>query len=190
MVEFGGLCHWLIQVLNIITGNMDEVGGLMFALPAIDPLKFASSSWDRYRSRVSDRPEFSDEFPLAVLTEEIITPGEGQLRGLIMLGGNVALSMADGANTGNGLQQLKFMVAIDPYLNETTRFADVILPPLGPFEKQHYDLFYHLYDTINWSKYSPPLFTPEKPAYSDFEIVTELLEKFAIKRTGKPFNKW
>ncbi len=190
MVEFGGLCQWLMQLLNIVTGNMDEEGGMMFPLTAIDSLSLASSSWDRYRSRVSGRPEFSGELPMAVLAEEILTPGEGQLRGLIAIAGNPVLSMADGTRTEEALEQLQFMVSIDYYLNETTRFADVILPPVGPFEKSHYDLFYHLYDTINWAKYAPPLFEPEEPGHTDFEILAEVLKRLAIERTGSPVRKW
>ena len=190
MVEFGGLCQWLMQVLNVITGNMDEAGGMMFPLTAIDSLSLAHSSWDRYRSRVSGRPEFSGELPMVVLPEEILTPGKGQLRGLISVAGNMVLSMADGHKSEEALQHLQFMVAVDLYRNETTRFADIILPAVGPFEKEHCDLFYHLYDTINWFKYSPALFTPAKPGYTDFEILRELLTRFAIKRTGNPVMKW
>jgi anaerobic selenocysteine-containing dehydrogenase len=190
MVEFGGLCQWLMQVINVITGNMDEEGGMMFPLTAIDSLGLAHSSWDRYRSRVSGRPEFSGELPMAVMAEEILTPGEGQLRGLIAIAGNPVLSMADGTRTEEALQHLQFMVSVDYYLNETSRFADIILPPVGPFEKSHYDLFYHLYDTINWSKYAPPLFTPEEPAHTDLEILTEILKRLAIERAGSPIKRW
>ena len=190
MVEFGGLCQWLMQVVNIVTGNMDEEGGMMFPLTAIDSLSLAGSSWDRYRSRVSARPEFSGEFPMAVLAEEILTPGDGQLRGLIAVAGNPVLSMADGHRTEEALQHLQFMVSVDPYLNETTRFADVILPPVGPFEKEHYDLFYHLYDTINWAKYSPALFEPDEPAHTDLEILRELLTGLAVERTHSRVAKW
>jgi anaerobic selenocysteine-containing dehydrogenase len=190
MVEFGGLCQWLMQVVNIITGNMDEEGGMMFPLTAIDALSLSHSSWDRYRSRVSGRPEFSGELPMAVMPEEILTPGEGQLRGLIAIAGNPVLSMADGTRSEEALQHLQFMASVDYYLNETTRFADIILPPVGPFEKGHYDLFYHLYDTINWSKYSPPLFAPEEPAHTDFEILTEILKRLAIERAGTPLRRW
>jgi anaerobic selenocysteine-containing dehydrogenase len=190
MVEFGGLCHWLMQVVNIITGNMDEEGGMMFPLTAIDSLSLSTSSWDDYRSRVSGRPEFSGELPLAVMPEEILTPGEGQLRGLIAIAGNPVLSMADGQKTEEALQHLEFMVSVDYYVNETTRFADVILPPIGPFEKSHYDLFYHLYDTINWAKYAPALFEPEKPGYTDLEILTELLRGLGIKRSTSPLKRW
>ena len=182
MVEFGGLCLWLIMVLNIITGNLDRPGGLMFPRNAIDSLPATSSSYDRYRSRMRQRPEFGGEFPMAILGDEILTPGEGQLRALIALAGNMVLSMADGHHTEKALSQLDFMVSIDPYLNETTRFADVILPPVGPFEKQHYDLFYHTYDTINWTKYSPSLFKPQGKVYTDYEIIGELIEGIRTKR--------
>ena len=90
--------------------------------------------------------------------------------------------MADGHHTEKALSELDFMVSIDPYLNETTRFADVILPPVGPFEKQHYDLFYHTYDTINWAKYSPALFKPKGKVYTDYEIIGELIEGIRAKR--------
>ena len=182
MVEFGGLCLWLIMVLNIITGNLDKPGGLMFPRNAIDSLSATRSSYDRYRSRVRQRPEFGGEFPMAILADEILTPGEGQLKALIAIAGNMVLSMADGTHTETALSNLDFMVSIDPYLNETTRFADVILPPAGPFEKPHYDLFYHTYDTINWAKYSPALFESPDKVYTDYEIIGELMEGIRIKR--------
>jgi len=182
MVEFGGLCLWLIMVLNIITGNLDKPGGMMFPRNAIDSLPATSSSYDRYRSRIRQRPEFGGEFPMAILGDEILTPGDGQLKALVALAGNMVLSMADGNHTERALSALDFMVSIDPYLNETTRFADVILPPAGPFEKQHYDLFYHTYDTINWAKYSPALFKPKSKVYTDYEIIGELMEGIRAKR--------
>ncbi len=194
MVEFGGLCQWLMQVLNVVTGNLDKPGGMMFPNTAVDSLSLSASSWDRYRSRVSGRPEFSSEFPMAVMAEEILTPGEGQIRGMIATAGNMVLSMADGKKTEEALQDFDFMVSIDFYLNETTRFADVILPPVGPFEKSHYDLYYHLYDTINWAKYAPALFKPEIPkgeerAYTDYEIGIELLSRLAAHRSDSRWRK-
>lgn len=189
MVDFAGLTQWLMQVLNVVTGNMDEIGGMTFPQPAIDSLNLSRSSWDRYRSRVSDRPEFSDEFPLIVLGEEILTPGNGQVRALLGFAGNMVLSMADGNHSEKALNALEFYVAIDMYRNETTRFADVILPPCGPFEKSHYDFFYHLYDTINWAKFSPKLFDTPESRWSDWEIFTELLGRFAYKRERNPLKK-
>jgi anaerobic selenocysteine-containing dehydrogenase len=189
MVNFAGLTQWLMQVLNVITGNMDEVGGMTFPKPAIDSLDLSRSSWARYHSRVSGRPEFSDEFPLVILGEEIMTPGEGQIRALLGFAGNMVLSMADGNNSEKALNALEFYVAVDMYRNETTRFADIILPPCGPFEKSHYDYFYHLYDTINWAKFSPKLFDTPESKWTDWEIFTELLGRFATKRAKNPIKK-
>jgi anaerobic selenocysteine-containing dehydrogenase len=187
MQPFGGLCNWLMQVINIITGNFDEPGGMMFATPAIDALGTdpdTAGSYDTYRSRVRDRPEFAGELPMAVLAEEILTPGEGQLRGLLAMAGNPALSAPNGKHLEEAFDDLEFMVSIDPYLNETTRHANIILPPVGPFEKSHYDLFYHTYDTIDWATYHPPLFEPEAPGYTDFEIMVEVLRRYAPKRAN------
>jgi anaerobic selenocysteine-containing dehydrogenase len=192
MQEFGGLCNWLMMVINVITGNIDEPGGMTFPLPAIDALDTvdgARGSFDRYRSRVSGRPEFAGEFPVSVLAEEIMTPGDGQIRGLISVAGNGALSLPNGKLFEEALGQLEFMVSVDLYINETTRHADIILPAVGPFEKSHYDLFYHTYDTINWTAYNPPLFEPEAPGYTDFEIISEVLQRLFIKRTRNPFKK-
>ena len=190
MVQFAGLTQWLMQTLNVIVGSMDEIGGMMFPRPAIESLPLTNSSWDNYRSRVRGRPEFSGEFPMAILGEEILTPGEGQIRGLLGLAGNMVLSMADGHHSEKALQTLEFYVAVDPYLNETTRFADIILPPAGPLEKGHYDMFYHLYDTINWSKYSQPLFITEHSKWTDFEILTGLMGRFAALRAQNPIKKF
>ncbi len=189
MVQFAGITQWLMQVVNVITGNMDEIGGMMFPKPAIESLPLTHTSWNNYQSRVSKRPEFSGEFPMAILGEEILTPGEGQVRALVGLAGNMVLSMADGNHSEKILQALEFYVAVDPYLNETTRFADVILPPCGPLEKGHYDMFYHLYDTINWSKYSPALFITEHSRWTDFEIMGEMMGRFAHKRARNPLKK-
>ncbi|MFT7526513.1 MAG: anaerobic selenocysteine-containing dehydrogenase [Arenicella sp.] len=190
MVNFAGITQWLMQALNIITGNMDEIGGMMFPKPAIESLPLTNSTWDTYRSRVGNRPEFGGEFPLHILGDEILTPGDGQVRGLVGLAGNLVLSMADGNHSEKALQALEFYVAVDPYLNETTRFADVILPPCGPLEKGHYDMFYHLYDTINWSKWSPALYTTKESSWTDFEIFRELMGRFAHHRTQNPLKKF
>ena len=192
MQEFGGLCNWLMMVINIITGNMDEPGGMTFPLPAVDTLGMAegaAGSYDTFRSRVSGRPEFADELPVSVLAEEIMTPGEGRIRGLLSIAGNGALSLPNGKLFEEALDQLDFMVSIDLYINETTRHADIILPAVGPFEKGHYDLFYHTYNTINWTAYNPPLFEPEAPGYTDWDIMCEVLGRLYVKRTRNPLKK-
>lgn len=193
MQHFGGLCNWLMMVMNLITANFDEPGGMMFPNTAIDTftgIEGARGSFDTYRSRVSGRKEFAQELPVSILAEEIMTPGEGKIRGLVSVAGNGALSMPNGKLFEEAMEELDFMVAFDPYINETTRHADIILPPVGPFEKSHYDLFYHTYDTINWAAYNPPLFKADAPGYTDFEVIGEVIRRWAVKKAKSPLKKF
>jgi anaerobic selenocysteine-containing dehydrogenase len=177
--EFGGLCQWLINVLNIVTGNFDRPGGAMFPLPAFDPLWAPESvsprgSFGRWHSRVRKLPEFAGELPVAVLAEEILTEGPGQIKGLVTFAGNLVLSAPNGRMLDRAFSKLDFMVSIDFYINETTRHAHIILPPTNSLERSHYDLAFHLLAVRNTAKYSPPLFKPDRDTRHDWEILAEL----------------
>lgn len=187
--EFGALSHWLIQVLNLLTGNLDRAGGMMFTTPAIDPLPASGrGGFDRYRSRVRGLPEFSRELPTAALAEEMQVPGEGQVRGFISIAGNPVLSAPNGRQLEQALERLEFMVAVDFYLNETTRHAHLILPPTGPLEHAQYDLIFNLLAVRNVAKYSEPLFPPPGDARSDWEIFNTLIRR--IQRLKAPPASW
>ena len=140
-VEFGTLGSWLVDVINVLTGNLDRPGGAMFplgpAMPAPRPPKpgrgFKTGRW---HSRVSGYPEALSELPAAALAEEIDTPGEGQIKAMITIAGNPVLSAPDGDRLDQALDGVEFMLSVDPYLNETTRHADVILPPPPPSQSR------------------------------------------------------
>lgn len=177
--EFGGVCQWLINVLNIVTGNLDRVGGAMFPVPAFDPVSAPESiaprgSFARWHSRVRKLPEFAGELPVAALAEEILTEGQGQIKALVTLAGNPVLSTPNGRILDRALTNLEFMVAIDFYINETTRHAHIILPPTNTLERGHYDLALHLLAVRNTTKYSQPLFKPDDDTRHDWEILAEL----------------
>ena len=160
-VEFGTLGSWLVDVINVLTGNLDRPGGAMFplgaAVPAPRPPKpgrgFKTGRWS---SRVSGYPEALSELPAAALAEEIDTPGEGQIKAMITIAGNPVLSAPDGARLDRALDSVGFMLSIDPYLNETTRHADVILPPPPPAQSAHYDFALNNLAVRNNARYSPP----------------------------------
>ncbi|MFQ5708203.1 MAG: molybdopterin oxidoreductase family protein [bacterium] len=176
---FGVVCQWLVNVLNLVTGNLDRPGGAMFTAPAIDIVQQAAKQgqtghYARWCSRVRGVPEFGGELPVAVLAEEILTEGEGQIRALITSAGNPVLSTPNGAQLEQALAQLEFMVAIDIYVNETTRHADIILPPTCGLETDHYDLAFHLLAVRNTAKYSSTLFEPADGARHDWQIFHEL----------------
>lgn len=177
--EFGGVCQWLINVLNIVTGNLDRAGGAMFTLPAFDPVTAPQSlaprgSFGRWRSRVRKLPEFSGEIPVAALAEEVLTEGDGQIKALVTVAGNPVLSTPNGRELDRALSSLEFMVSIDCYINETTRHAHVILPPTSPLERDHYDLAFHLLGVRNVAKFSPALFPRDQDTRHDWEILLEL----------------
>ena len=147
--EFGGVCQWLINVLNTVTGNLDRPGGAMFTLPAFDPLTAPESlsprgSFARWHSRVRKLPEFAGELPVVTLAEEILTKGQGQIKALVTSAGNPVLSTPNGRELDQALAGIEFMVSIDPYINETTRHAHIILPPSSSLERGHYDVAFHL----------------------------------------------
>lgn len=180
--EFGGLCGWLVYALNAVAGSLDAVGGMMFPKPAIDLVDIASrigrkGSFGRRKTRVRGLPEFGGEYPAAALAEEIDTPGEGQIRALVTSSGNPVLSAPDGKRLERALAGLDFMVSIDIYVNETTRHAQVILPPTFGIERAHYDLAFHLLAVRNTVKYSPPAFERLPNQRHDHEIFGELFRR-------------
>ncbi len=175
---YGGVAQWLIQVLNAVTGNLDRPGGALFTRPAVNPLGLAPrGGYARHRTRVRKLPSFGGEFPVAALAEEILTPGPGQVRALVVLSGNPVLSTPNGAQLERALGSLDFIVAVDPYLNETTRHAHVLLPPTTALEREHYDVIFHLLAVRNTAKWSPALFPPAPGAKHDWQIFQALTRR-------------
>ncbi len=178
--EFGALTCWLVTVLNVVTGNLDRVGGAMFTRPAIDVLQQTGRGhFGKWKSRVRGLPEFGGELPVAALAEEMDTPGPGQVRALVTSAGNPVLSTPNGGRLERALSKLDFMVSIDFYRNETTRFAHLILPPTGPLEHDHYDLAFHALAIRNTAKYSPAIFPPSPGARHDWQIWNSLTWRMA-----------
>ena len=178
---FGTAASWLVDVLNVLTGNLDRPGGVMFTTPAAggptfigEPGRGSGVSTARWHSRVRGLPEVLGELPLACLAEEIDTPGEGRLRALVTFSGNPALSNPNGRRLEAALGQLECLVCIDFYLNETTRQAHVILPPPSPLERAHYDLAVYPTAVRNVANYSPPALPLPADARDEWEIVLAL----------------
>ncbi len=188
---FGGLCQWLVNVLNIVTGNFDRAGGAMFTRPAVDLVATSGRGHlGRRKSRVRGLPEFGGELPVAALAEEILTPGEGQIRALVTVAGNPVLSTPNGVQLDRALRGLDFMVAIDFYLNETTRHAHIILPPTSALEHDHYDLVFNLIAVRNVARYSPALFEPGPDSRHDWQILDDLRRRLDDDRVAARCKRW
>jgi anaerobic selenocysteine-containing dehydrogenase len=179
--RFGTLASALVWALGIVTGNLDREGGSMFTAPAIDvePLLRALGMWgyDRFRSRVRGLPELIGELPVATLADEIETPGRGQVRALVVSAGNPVLSAPNGARIERALAGLDFVVAIDGYVNETTRFANVILPPTSGLVRSHYDLALATLAVRDVAKYAEGCRPRADDERHDWEIAIELASR-------------
>jgi anaerobic selenocysteine-containing dehydrogenase len=184
---YGALCQWAILVINVATGNLDKLGGSLFTLPAMDQVANTNpGGFARFTSRARGLPEFNRELPAATMVEEIRTPGEGQIRLMFTGAGNPVLSTPNGASLDEALEEIDFMISVDPALNETTRHADVILPPSSPLEHDHYDIGFHNLAIRNTARYNPPVFDKTEGAMHDWEIFTELGNRVASKLNLKP----
>jgi anaerobic selenocysteine-containing dehydrogenase len=180
----GSLTHWLINVLNAVTGNLDVAGGAMFPNPAFDVgavLKRARllgfGDHGRHTQRVSGLPEMNGELPVAGLADEITTPGEGQVRGMLIFAGNPVLSTPGGARLEEALATLEWCVAVDMYVTETTRHADVILPPVSTLERSDIDVVMPLVSVRNHIRYSPAAVPKPKDGREDWQILTALTSR-------------
>ncbi len=177
-VTFGTVAAWAVDALNLVTGNLDRAGGAMWPLAAHSRRRenvgggrgFSTGRWS---SRAKGFPEVRGEMPVATLADEIETPGEGQIRALITVAGNPVLSTPDGARLDEALDQLDFMVSVDPYVNETSRHADVILPPPSALNRAHYDLAFYGISVRNVANYSPPVL-PDDDVVQESEILARL----------------
>ncbi|MEM6804737.1 MAG: molybdopterin oxidoreductase family protein [Bacteroidota bacterium] len=178
---FGGLCNWLFTVLNLLTNNLDREGGAMFTQPVVDivmqRVQKGKKRFGRWESRVRKLPEFGGELPVSVLSEDILSPGEGQIKAMISIAGNPVLSTPDGNKLDEAFEQLEFMASIDIYLNETTRHADIILPPTTGLEVDQYDISFHALAVRNTTKFSKALFLKSEEQRHDYEIYQELTDR-------------
>ncbi|MEV0093078.1 molybdopterin oxidoreductase family protein [Streptomyces sp. NPDC050738] len=179
-VRYGTLTNWLVDVLNILTGNLDRPGGALFPLSATDRAPRPAGpgrgfALGRWKSRVSGHPEAKGELPTAALAEEIEMPGEGQIRALISIAANPVLSAPDGDRLDRALAGLDLMVSVDPYLNETSRHADVVLPPPPPSQSAHFDFAFNTFAVRNQVRYSRPAVPLEAGRMDESEILARLV---------------
>ncbi len=179
--EFGSTASWLVDAVNILSGNLDRPGGVMFSTPVAGgptthgtPGSGRGFGIGRGHSRVSKHPEVMGEYPVAALAEEILEPGDGQVRAFITVAGNPVLSTPNSAQLDAALDEIEFMVSVDMYLNETTRHADVILPPPSQLQRPHYDVSLLQLAIRNVANYSEPVLPLDDGQPDEWEIIAKL----------------
>lgn len=188
--KFGGTVHWLINMVNIITGNFDAPGGAMFTSPAFDTLANSQTKghYNKGQSRVRNLPEFAGEYPAVTMADEMLVKGEGQIRAMVTSAGNPILSVPGGEKLDRAFSGLEFMVSIDFYINETTRHADIILPPAFNLNGPHFDVVFNIFAVRDVVKYSNPVFPKEPGTKYDWEIFMGL-EKRVAQKNGRKYSK-
>ena len=184
--EFGTLASWMVDVLNVLTGNLDRRGGVMFPLAAAAQSNSTGTGGrgrgfelGRWSTRVREVPEAFGELPVACLAEEITEPGEGQIRALVTVAGNPLVSTPNVGRLGAAFDSLDLLVSIDCYLNETSSRADVVLPVLSPLERPHYDLAFYQLSVRNIANYSPPVLPPDPKIEPEWRTMLRLAGLFA-----------
>ncbi|MEP5762304.1 MAG: molybdopterin-dependent oxidoreductase [Litoreibacter sp.] len=181
----GGLCHWLINLINILSGNFDVAGGMMFPSPAIELARGVKgvNPTERWKSRVRGLPEFYGELPVSTMAEEMEVPGHGQIKAFMTICGNPVLSSPGGKRLDSLLPQMDFMVSIDNYINETTRHADVILPTPTGLEVDHYDMIFNIISVANNAKFTQSLMPVAGDRPFDWEVLKELIARMGGRKT-------
>lgn len=194
--ETGTLTHWLINALNVVTGNLDRPGGAMFTTPPVDALTLLGillggrgERWEREPQRVSGLPGYLDELPVAGLADEILVPGEGQVRGMLVYAGNPVLSTPGGARLDEALAQLEWCVCVDMYVTETSRHADVILPPVSQLERSDVDVVFPLVGVRNFIRHNPAALPAPPGGRTDWEILMALAGRVGGGITGDVQNR-
>jgi anaerobic selenocysteine-containing dehydrogenase len=179
--EYGSLASWLVDVVNVLTGNLDRPGGAMFArAPAGssnssgEPGRGRGIRFGRWQSRVRGMNEVFGELPVACLAEEIETPGEGQIRAMVTIAGNPTVSTPNSGRLARAFASLEFMVSLDIYVNETTRHANLILPAPSPLQRSHFDLALYNFSAHNVANYSQPVFPLEDGTPDEWETLLRL----------------
>jgi anaerobic selenocysteine-containing dehydrogenase len=187
---FGTLTQYLIMLFNMLTGNLDRQGGMMFTQPAADLLPHSGrGSIANFHTRVRHLPAFAGEFPVSALAEEILTEGEGQVKAVVIGAGNPILTTPNGSKLDKAFENLDFVVAVDFYITETTRHADIILPPVTALERDHYDVVFHNFAVRNSAKFSPAIFPPTAASKTDWQIYLALAERLD-KLNGLPTDRY
>ncbi|WP_205699070.1 molybdopterin-dependent oxidoreductase [Conexibacter sp. SYSU D00693] len=177
----GAVASWLVDVVNVLTGALDHPGGAMFPRPAAgssttrgEPGRGRGTRVGRWASRVRGLPEVLGELPVATLADEVQTPGEGQVRGLITVAGNPVVSTPNTGRLDAALATLDAMVSVDLYRNETTRHAHVVLPAPSPLERPHYDIALYGFSVRDVANFSAPVVALPEGTPDEWEILLRL----------------
>jgi formate dehydrogenase len=180
----GTLVSYLLDALNVVTGNLDREGGAMFGNPPIAFDKVAdrigAGTYGKVRSRIGGFPEVLGALPASLMAKEIRAPGEGQLRALFVSAGNPVLSVPNGDELEAAMRELDLFVSIDLYVTETNREADFVLPATTFLEREDFPLPFLPLFTTPFVQWTDPLVEPAGEARQEWEVIEQIAKRVGV----------
>jgi anaerobic selenocysteine-containing dehydrogenase len=192
--RFGTLSAFLMDALNVVTGNLDRPGGAVFGHSSlmIEEAAYRSgrATYARRRSRIGSFPDVLGSLPASLLAREISTPGEGQVRALIVGAGNPVLSVPNGMALERALGNLELLVSLDLYVNETGRHADYVLPTTTFLERSDLPAAFLSFMATPFIQYAKPVVAPAGEAREEWRIIEDLARPLGIIPSSVRAVRW
>ena len=187
MGPFGSICTWLVQGLNLLTGNLDRRGGLLVPRGAFDTLRLAGLAglgrFDEHRTTDGRWHRVAGAFPVAALADEITTEHPDRIRALFVTSGNPVHSVPGGRLAG-ALERLDLVVSVDLYRNETAAHADYVLPATDMLERSDFPASHQSLQVVPHAQWTPPVVAPLGERRTEWRIFSDL----ALASGGRPWG--
>ncbi len=181
------LGEWGIVALNALTGNIDRAGSVYFNRGPIDLPKLSRgllSSEALAGPRIGDYEPVLGGFPAATLADEILTPGDGQVRALIVLCGNPLVSFPNVEKLRRALATLDLLVVIDLFMNDTAQAAHFVLPAASFLEREEYNLAANHSHAVPFAQFVDRVVPPRAERREDWEILRAIGARAGIPLLG------
>ncbi|PAL22039.1 molybdopterin-dependent oxidoreductase [Sphingopyxis sp. GW247-27LB] len=179
---YATLANFLLSALNMVGGTFGHEGGSTFATPVLAGSDRATTGgYDEVRSRIGNFPSVTQFLPSAVMPDDILEPGPGQVRALLSLGGNVLLAAPGGERLRRGLEQLELSVSFDLYINEAGSYADYVLPGLTFYERADLPMVPFMSMVQPFLQYTEPVIAPVGEARSEFDTFCAILGRMGLR---------
>jgi anaerobic selenocysteine-containing dehydrogenase len=187
--RYGTLTTYLIDVVNLIAGNLDAPGGSVFSSMHTVGAKWQNTmmgfvmrrSRQRKRSRVSGIRSAIGSEPAALMAKEITTPGDGQIKAMFVSAGNPVLSVPNGDELEAAFESLDLSVGLDFYVTETTSRCDYILPVTTMYERDDFPYTFQAFQATPFRQATEAVVAPAGESRSEWEIVDDLARRLGRK---------
>lgn len=209
--RYGTLTSYLIDVVNLVAGNLDKPGGSVISglgMPAqrlvnIGMGALLRRTYRRRRSRIGGFRAIIGSEPAALMAKEMTTPGPRQIRAMFISAGNPVLSVPNGDELETALDGLDLSVALDFYLTETTSHCDYVLPVTTMYERDDFPLTFQPFQATPFRQATEAVVAPVGQARQEWEIVGDLIGRLAgesrvfgaltaasraLRKLGSPFT--